>query len=89
MSCNLGYMPKRRDGAAREAARRARPGPAWDGQLADVRARLVRLEATRAGLLAERSALVQQGRSAGATWPTIERLTGVSRPALLKRPHTD
>lgn len=53
--------------------------------LARVRDELAALGARRVVLLAERDALVATVRSAGVAWPEVERLSGCSRPALLKR----
>jgi hypothetical protein len=50
-----------------------------------VREGLEVLEVQRVALLARRDALVVTLRAEGATWREVERLTGCSRPALLKR----
>jgi hypothetical protein len=61
------------------------PAAAAARDLRAVRDRLVDLDASRVLLLAERDRLVVVVREAGAPWPVVEALAGVSRTALVKR----
>lgn len=45
---------------------------------------LVELDARRASLMLERDALMVAARDSGVTWVELERVTGLSRPAVKK-----
>lgn len=52
--------------------------------LGAVVAELAELDARRAGLMLERDALMAAARDSGVTWVELERVTGLSRPAVKK-----
>lgn len=45
---------------------------------------LVELDARRASLMLDRDALMMAARDSGVTWAELEKLTGLSRPAVKK-----
>lgn len=45
---------------------------------------LAELDARRANLMLERDALMAAARDSGVTWAELERVTGLSRPAVKK-----
>lgn len=80
-------MAKRRDGAAREAARRGAPRvpPVSLERLGMLAADLATLERDRLALLGRRDVLVAQLRAAGYPWTDLAIAAGTTRQALMKR----
>lgn len=74
-----------REAARRQARAAARPAPSWEDRLSALRRELEALDERRSVLMAERDALVDEARRAGASWPALGRLAGVSHVALLRR----